>query len=207
MSAPPTAKAKRASMAPLWLLVAIFAAPMIAAWFFYLNPEMLPATRSNRGELVEPPRPLPEMTLPTASGQLATTDLDNHWTMAMVAGAACDAVCEERVHDFRQIRRALAENGERTLRLVLLDPGQRQMALDLENRYPGLRVALPDPATRAAWLPEPVRNPGSVFLVDPMGNVMMRYAQDAPPEDILKDLERLFKASKNWIKGAQYGHK
>jgi hypothetical protein len=36
---------------------------------------------------------------------------------------------------------------------------------------------------------------------------MMRYAADAPPKDVLKDMERLLKASKNWIKGAQYGHR
>lgn len=36
---------------------------------------------------------------------------------------------------------------------------------------------------------------------------MMRYAVDAPARDTLEDLEHLLKASKNWIKGAQYGHK
>jgi hypothetical protein len=35
---------------------------------------------------------------------------------------------------------------------------------------------------------------------------MMRYGTDAPPDDVLKDLERLLKGSKNWIKGASYGH-
>jgi hypothetical protein len=35
----------------------------------------------------------------------------------------------------------------------------------------------------------------------------MQYAPEAPPQDLLHDLEKLFKASKNWIKGAQYGHR
>ena len=47
----------------------------------------------------------------------------------------------------------------------------------------------------------------SAVLLDPMGNVMMRYAPNAPAKDTLKDMGRLIKASKNWIKGAGYGHK
>ena len=46
-----------------------------------------------------------------------------------------------------------------------------------------------------------------IYILDPMGNLMMRYAPDAPAKDTLSDMERLLKASKNWIKGAQYGHK
>ncbi len=45
------------------------------------------------------------------------------------------------------------------------------------------------------------------YILDPMGNLMMRYAADAPAKDTLKDMERLLKASKNWIKGASYGHR
>jgi len=48
---------------------------------------------------------------------------------------------------------------------------------------------------------------GRVYILDPMGNLMMRYASDAPAKDVLKDMGRLIKASKNWIKGAGYGHK
>ena len=41
----------------------------------------------------------------------------------------------------------------------------------------------------------------------PLGNLMLRYAPDAPAQDTLKDLERLLKASKNWIKGGTNGHR
>ena len=47
----------------------------------------------------------------------------------------------------------------------------------------------------------------NVFIVDPQGNLMMRYQPDATAKEILKDMEKLMKASKNWVKGAQYGHR
>ena len=77
----------------------------------------------------------------------------------------------------------------------------------MAERFPGTRVLIAD-ADAVAEVQrrfEPLAD--GRFLIDPMGNLMMRYAADAPPKDMLKDLEKLFKASKNWIKGAQYGHR
>jgi hypothetical protein len=47
---------------------------------------------------------------------------------------------------------------------------------------------------------------GRIYIADPRAELMMRYGADAPPEDTLKDMERLLKGSKNWMKGTNYGH-
>ena len=80
----------------------------------------------------------------------------------------------------------------------------------LGREYDGMRAALTDSADGARLLNllgEGARALDRVYILDPMGNLMMRYAHDAPAKDTLEDMERLLKASKNWIKGAQYGHK
>ena len=68
MNEPAPNQPKR-SLAPLWIMVAIFALPVIAAWFFYFNPEYLPTARSNKGELIDPPRSLAELPLRQLDGQ------------------------------------------------------------------------------------------------------------------------------------------
>ena len=84
------------------------------------------------------------------------------------------------------------------------------LAGELATDYPGMHVALTDQAGGERLLG--LLGGGNtaldrVYILDPMGNLMMRYAPDAPAKDTLNDMGRLIKASKNWIKGADYGHK
>lgn len=205
---------RKRSLLPLWILIGIFALPSIAAWFFYLNPQYLPASRSNRGELIHPPRPVAnlEFRAPQQEERFQLGELGANWTMVAIAEGLCSDTCREQLHDFQQIRLALAENQYRVQRLLILtDPSEGGTA-GIEADYPGTRVVIAQGDQLAALqrsfgdgTPESIRE--TRFLIDPLGNVMMRYAPQAPSKDLLQDLEKLFKASKNWIKGAQYGHK
>lgn len=204
---------KPRSLAPLWAMVAVFAAPVIAAWFFYLNPEYLPSGRSNKGELIDPVVVLPsDLALSTPDGSDFPRDvLAEKWTLVYLAGGECGDACRKRLIAMRQIRLALGE-GQRNVErlLVLTDPTATDLAEKLGAEFAGLHVVLTD-AVGGVRLPEllgeGVAALGRIYILDPMGNLMMRYAADAPVRDTLEDMEHLLKASKNWIKGAQYGHK
>lgn len=204
---------KPRSLAPLWAMVAVFAAPVIAAWFFYLNPEYLPSGRSNKGELIDPVVVLPsDLALSTPDGSDFPRDvLAGKWTLVYLAGGECGDACRKRLIAMRQIRLALGE-GQRNVErlLVLTDPTATDLAKKLGAEFAGLHVVLTD-AVGGVRLPEllgeGVAALGRIYILDPMGNLMMRYAADAPVRDTLEDMEHLLKASKNWIKGAQYGHK
>jgi hypothetical protein len=208
-----TGPQRKRSMLPLWILIGIFSLPPIAALFFYYNPQYLPASRSNRGELIHPPRPVASLEFHTADQQgFRLEELGANWTMVAIADGACDETCRSQLHDFQQIRLALAENQYRVQRLLILTDPTADDASGIEADYPGTRVITAEGGQRAALqqsfgdgTTESIRE--IRFLIDPLGNVMMRYAQQAPPKDLLQDLERLFKASQTWIKGAQYGHK
>jgi hypothetical protein len=115
-----------------------------------------------------------------------------------------------RLVDLRQIRLALGEGQIGVDRLwILANPPGPDLAPDMGVRLDGMQVAVADAAAADRLLDslgEGTAALGRVYILDPMGNLMMRYAQDAPAKDTLKDMERLLKASKNWIKGAEYGH-
>lgn len=201
------------STAPLWIMVAIFAAPVVAAWFFYLNPEYLPSGRTNRGELITPIVPLPpELGLFTPEGaDLDRRPLEGKWTLTYLTGGDCSDICLDHLIAIRQIRLALGEGQLNVERLLIVtDPAATGLAADLGNEFEGMRVALTD-VDGGARLTDLLGGESSaldrIYILDPMGNLMMRYASDATAKDTLKDMERLLKASKNWIKGAQYGHK
>lgn len=202
---------KPPSLAPLWAMVAVFAAPVIAAWFFYLNPEYLPSARSNKGELIDPVVALPaDLALSTPDGADFPRDLlAGKWTLVYLAGGKCDEACRNRLIAMRQIRLALGESQRSVERLlVVTDSAATDLArdLDADAEFEGMKVAL-----GGVRLPELLREGAAaldrLYILDPMGNLMVRYAEDAPARDTLEDMEHLLKASKNWIKSAQYGHK
>lgn len=197
------------SLAPLWVMVAVFAAPVIAAWFFYLNPEYLPAGRTNKGELIDPVLALPaDLALFTQDGaDFPRALLAGRWTLVYLADGTCDDACRNQLIAMRQIRLALGESQRSVERLlVLTNATATTLARELGAEFAGMRVAL-----GGSRLPELLGGGAAaldrIYILDPRGNLMMRYAVDAPARDTLEDLEHLLKASKNWIKGAQYGHK
>jgi len=211
MSDSPVKPGKR-SLAPLWTMVAVFAAPVIAAWFFYLNPEYLPAGRTNKGELISPVLPLTsDVALFSPDGsELDRSGLTGKWTLVYVAGGECTDACLDRLIAIRQVRLALGESRLGVGRmLILTDPVAADLASSLEHKFDGMQVALTDASGRERLLDllgEGAAALDRIYILDPMGNLMMRYGPAAPAKDTLKDMERLLKASKNWIKGAQYGH-
>jgi hypothetical protein len=55
-------------------------------------------------------------------------------------------------------------------------------------------VRAADPALLARFA-EPGAPPERIYLVDPLGNLMMRFPRDPDPKLMMKDLSRLLKAS------------
>jgi hypothetical protein len=198
---------------PLIVMLAIFAAPVLAAWFLYFHPEYLPSGRSNLGELITPVVPLPaDLALVTPAGDsLDREALTGKWTLVFLAGRDCGDPCRSRLRELRQIRLALGEASLSTERLLIMtDPSGQTAGADLAREFAGMHLARTDTAGAdrlLGLLGQGDAALGRVYILDPMGNLMMRYAPDAPAKDTLKDMGRLIKASKNWIKGAGYGHK
>jgi hypothetical protein len=177
----------------LWLIFAVCAAPLIASYAAYYF--LRPAAHVNYGELLEP-RPLPAAALALADGRpFRLTELKGEWVLVTVGAAACDERCRERLVYMRQVRLAQGKEAERIERVWLLsDEGVPGAALVAE--HPGLIIARDPGATILSALPAARTAADHIYVVDPLGNLMMRFPADPDPRRMLKDVARLLRHSK-----------
>ena len=166
----------------LALLLALFAIPLVAAWAIYVSGWMS-GTAANYGTLLQP-RLLDDPALVALRGK---------WVLVSLDRAACDASCEKKLYFMRQVRRAQGRQMNRVERLwIVTDPAAPAPVLlaAIEGTHlarSGEKLAGAFPAERAAT--------DHIYLVDPLGNLMLRFPRDPNPSKIIKDLERLLKYS------------
>ena len=183
--------AKRPSRLSLWLLIAVCVAPVAASYLmFYVWP---PERTVNHGELIEP-RQLPDPPLVTASGApFRVSQLKGKWVLVSVDGGRCEAHCERKLLYMHQLRLTQGKNMDRIERLWLVSndvPPRGAEALAAE----GTRVVRADAELVKAF-PAPALATDHIYLIDPLGNLMMRFPRDPEPRLMIKDLARLLKAS------------
>ena len=177
----------------LLLVFALFAAPLLIAWVLNFTGDFRPAATTNHGTLVQPARPVVAEGLVDARGAPVDPMLFNeHWTLVYRLAGPCETACQEALYVLRQVRLAQGKNIDRVQRLVLLDAAPTaDWVAEIEAHYPGLAIARPASDLGDAGFPVP----GRIYLVDPLGNLMMEYAADAEPRGMIKDLERLLRIS------------
>ena len=117
--------------------------------------------------------------------------------------SSCDEVCQRNLYNMRQIRLAVGEDTHRVRRLMVLTDGAASEVLGkVLTGHEGLTVATADPPHLADFLAQFQLQSGDdpareqrLYILDPLGNLVLFYAPDADPKGILGDLERLLKAS------------
>ena len=185
------ARQTRRGRITLVLLALACVVPVAASYLaYYVWP---PQGRVNYGELL-PPAPLAELELAGVADQpaLMRADLAGRWTLLYAGPGACEAPCEAALYAMRQSRLAQANEMERVARVWLITDGAAPRGA-LLAAHDGLRVA----RAEAAWLAQlPGAGSGRhIYLVDPLGNVMMRFPEQADAKGVIKDLQRLLKYS------------
>jgi hypothetical protein len=179
----------------------VCAAPVVASYLTYYV--VRPQARRNYGELIEPQRPLPGIAGTTLDGKpVQLPSLKGQWLLVSVAGGACDASCERHLYLQRQLRESLGRDKERVDWVWLVTdaaPVREPLRLALSQ---ALVLRLPGPALEQWLAPAPGRSlPDHLYLVDPMGNWMMRFpaqADTAAAAAAKRDLERLLRAAASW---------
>ena len=198
MSELPSAESRRhRSRSKLYLVIAICAAPVIASYYAYYF--VRPEARSNYGELVEPQRPMPALHLKSLDGRpFDAAELRGKWLMVMVAGGGCPADCADRLYHLRQVRLTTGKDRDRVLRVWLI-PDAAPLPTTLIREYDGTAMLRADGAEVAAWLSDPSapqRYRERIYMVDPLGNLMMRFPVDADPNRTKRDLAKVLRASR-----------
>jgi len=186
-------RAKRGRL-KLALIGLFFALPFALAWTAYWL-HWTPGQAGNYGELLRPPRQVPGGGLVGLDGKPFTlASLRGKWVMLQFDAAACDAYCERKLYFMRQLRVAQGKDRNRVERVwILTDSGMPRQAL--MAAIDGTYVVRAADATVAESLPPGGRAQDHIYLIDPLGNLMMRFPRDPDPSKMLKDLQRLLKIS------------
>jgi hypothetical protein len=183
----------------LLVVAAIFFVPVIAAFALYYGNLWRPSGSSSKGELITPARPLDVAGLRRAEGTSVGPEVfAGKWTLLYIGDGACDADCRQALVFGRQSRLALNNEMTRVQR-VFLATGNCCANDYFAAEQPGL-IALdassPDAAKLLAQFP--AARAQSLFIVDPLGNLMMRHDANAATQtskDLLTDLKKLLKLS------------
>lgn len=182
------------------LLFLVFLLPLVLATLVYFFHDRLPSPGTkNHGELIRPARPLEEFEARTSTNETITLDfLKGKWTFLYVGNNDCDLYCEALLYKTRQARLAQGENLRRVQRLYLITSHDPQGNLpSIMVNHPRMTEAILATESRERVLDTLGENAlGHIFLVDPLGNVMMRYNNEATAKGMIKDLQHLIRASR-----------
>jgi len=183
-------------------VLAVCAAPVIASYFTYYV--VRPEGRRNYGELIEPQRPMPDLVATDSEGQeVRLSTLKRQWLYVSVADSACDDTCQRNLYVQRQVREGLGKDKDRVV-WVWLRTGGKDLSDVLRRGTAAATVLHVDEQVLAQWLqPAPGHQLSEhLYVVDPMGNWMMRFPANADPTRMRKDLEVLLRASSSWNRGS-----
>lgn len=177
--------------------------PVFVAYFvFYV---VRPHGEAAFGELITPVRPMANIVVSGLDGSpVQLSSLKAQWLLVKVDGGACIADCQKQLTVLRQFRLMLGKDMDRVDWLWLVDdqvPVDTQLADMLQRDH---ATVLRVPAKELhAWLPAPAdkRQQDYIYVVDPMGNAMMRFSSrldSAAAAKAKRDMEHLLRASMTW---------
>jgi hypothetical protein len=187
--APPSSRRAHGGRHTLLLIAAVTLAPIVASYAAYYFFPREPA--ANYGTLL-PTAPISgvEGMRPDGSA-FRLGEMHGRWVLIALGAGDCAAACEHRLYATRQARTMQGKEQERVVRVLLLE-GDAAPSAALLGQHPGLVTVRVSPAVAAKF-------PGgasSLYLVDPLGNLVLRYPEDPDIKGIAKDLTRLLKASR-----------
>ena len=186
-------------------LAALFFTPLLASYWLYYGMGWRPSGQINHGELIQPPRPLPRVDLPRvpidagAAKELPGADptlFRGEWTLVYIGDGGCDASCHQTLYVMRQTRLALGADQTRVagVFLVTADCCAKDYLAREHARMTVLDASGAAAGPLLSRFPTGARQQ-TLFIVDPLGNLMMRYDVRRAPGGLLVDLKRLLELS------------
>ena len=182
----------------LALLAALFVVPLALAFFTYYGTAWRPLARVNHGQLILPARALPPSSLPQLlpAAPAAPALFRDKWSLVYIGDGSCLAACQQALYVMRQTRLSLNNEMTRVARvfLVTADCCAREF---LEHEHAGVLVVdATGPAAQPLLTQFPaVDREHTLFVVDPLGNLMMSYDARENPRGLLEDLKKLLRLS------------
>jgi hypothetical protein len=180
----------------LLLLGAISVAPFVGSLLLYYF--WKPQAFTNYGELIAV-APLAGVTISARDGKpFRFDDLRGNWIFLMTDAGNCDDYCQSKLYVMRQIRLTQGKDRERIERVWLIPDGVRPPPA-IEVEYQGTRPILLATGDILARLPASGSPRDHIYIIDPFGNLMMRFPRNVDPQRMKNDINKLMKISGGWI--------
>jgi hypothetical protein len=180
----------------MMLVLTVCAAPMLFSYLTYYV--IKPGGRTNYGALIDPRQhPIPQMNATGPDGKPSSLDqYKGKWVMLLSGPSTCQQECKDRLFAMRQLRLMQGKEMERVERVWLITD-DLPLASDLMSADEGTHLLRVSKSAVQSWLPVEAGGDASqhMYLIDPLGNLMMRFPKDADPAKVKKDLGKLLKAS------------
>lgn len=180
----------------IWFVVFAFVAPAVLAYVMYFFVDIRSFT--NHGEILNPVVDISTLKLKDDKNNLIPRKtLTYKWRMISFVGANCDEMCNKRLHDVRQIHKSLAKDQHRVIRMIVhLQPPSEELSSLISRQYPNALNFFGDEKEISSALGASARiQENETYIMDPIGNVMMRFTQDQANRLLLKDMKKLLKVS------------
>ncbi len=190
-----------------WILIALavlFIGPLVAAWSFYESGNHWVASKVNYGQFIKPVQPISAVPLTTLKHQrFLTENLKGKWNVFFFESKKCRQACEHTLYNIRQARLALGEDMIRVQRFLVTSANIKQpkkLTQLLAQEYDGTQHLLlgkthPNKLAKLLATSKQQLAQGQVYIVDPLGNLILRYPAAVKPKAIFSDLKRLLKVS------------
>jgi cytochrome oxidase Cu insertion factor (SCO1/SenC/PrrC family) len=197
-----TAPDARRSRRLLVVMALLFMAPVAIAFMLYYGASWRPDGETHHGSLASPPRLLPQSSLPSATGDRTPPDfLRRQWTLLYVGSGSCDERCRQALYEIRQVRLSLNQNMDRVQRVFLYTGACCEQPW-FSTEHAGLIAANVDGEDGRRLLEaiaggagDSVMNARRIYVVDPLGNLLLSYEPGTDPKGMIADLKRLLKLS------------
>ncbi|HLU78916.1 MAG TPA: hypothetical protein VKZ52_05030 [Burkholderiaceae bacterium] len=195
-------------MWPLYAILLMALAPVVAAVLAYFVPQLglRPDGLNNYGRILDPQRPVPTaraLPLVTLEGQpFDMESLRGKWLLVTADGAACPESCVRKLFILRNSHASQGKNVDRLARVwFITDNGDvPQQVLDA---YVGTHMVRADTTALAQFLTADRTGPEAIaalrdhmWIIDPLGNLMMEFPPNADPIEVRDDIVKLLKRSR-----------
>lgn len=185
------------------LVVVAFLSPVILSWVVFNYTDIGEGRgTSNHGHLITPIRPIDDLAMIDPMNEDRKETLHGKWSMVFVTDK-CKDVCMDNVYRMRQIHTMMDKHSLRVQKVLLLTKQNPAELTPLFTDYAGQQVVNPELIDIESLLEKfrldesdnPLSN-ARLYIVDPLGNLMMKFEADANPRDIMSDLKKLLRASR-----------
>lgn len=181
------------SRVKLILVMLVILSPVVASFLMHTF-NIRPGGTVNYGELIEVREIQGTATNLVDNTIFRSRQLREKWSLLTIDSGSCDLYCQHKLYLMRQVRLAQHTEKDRVERVWLIND-DRHPDPEVIRKYEGTRLVLAKGRDLLQEFPYVGSQQDHIYVIDPMGNLMMRYPRNAEPKKMVDDIKRLLKLS------------